>query len=50
MFEVNGVKSATIDVTFSWEIEKGTFDLSGVIWEYSTDGNAWKDYDPTNPP
>ncbi|MDE6105305.1 MAG: hypothetical protein K2G38_06480, partial [Clostridia bacterium] len=49
-FEVGGVKQNTTEVTLSWEIEKGTFDLSNVKWEYSLDGSAWADYDPANPP
>ncbi|MDE7181825.1 MAG: hypothetical protein K2O41_02175, partial [Clostridia bacterium] len=49
-FEVNGNKQNTIEVELNWEIEKGTFDLSGVKWEYSLDGSAWADYDATNPP
>ncbi|MDE7182024.1 MAG: P35 family lipoprotein [Clostridia bacterium] len=48
--DASGNKTATIEVTLSWEIEKGTFDLSAVKWEYSLDGSAWADYDPANPP
>ncbi|MDE7265772.1 MAG: hypothetical protein K2N52_05815, partial [Clostridia bacterium] len=50
-FEVNGVMQSTIDVELNWEIEKGTFDLSNVKWEYNLDGTStWTDYDPANPP
>jgi len=40
----------TSEVVINWEIEKGTFDLSGVKWEYTTDGTKWQDYDPATPP
>ncbi len=40
----------TTEVVINWEIEKGTFDLSGVKWEYTTDGTKWSDYDPATPP
>ncbi|MDE6613794.1 MAG: hypothetical protein K2K28_04510, partial [Clostridia bacterium] len=47
----SGNKSATTEVEFNWEIEKGTFDLSGVKWEYTLDnGTSWTDYDAGNPP
>ncbi|MCM1236614.1 MAG: hypothetical protein NC489_41585, partial [Ruminococcus flavefaciens] len=49
-FEVGGRLQNTIDVAFDWEIEKGTFDLSGAVWEYSLDGTFWTDYDVLNPP
>ncbi|MDE7453485.1 MAG: hypothetical protein K2N22_03665 [Clostridia bacterium] len=50
-FDVGGVMQNTIDITFSWEIEKGTFDMTAVIWEYSLDNGAtWTDYDALNPP
>ncbi|MDE7453564.1 MAG: hypothetical protein K2N22_04065, partial [Clostridia bacterium] len=50
-FDVGGVKQSTIDVELNWEIEKGTFDLSGVEWEYTTDnGKTWTEYDENNPP
>ncbi|MDE6105292.1 MAG: P35 family lipoprotein, partial [Clostridia bacterium] len=48
--DASGNKTATIEITLSWEIEKGTFDLSAVKWEYSLDGSTWTDYDPANPP
>ncbi len=51
MFEdASGNKTTTTDVTLNWEIEKGTFDLSGVKWEYTTDGTNWADYDSANHP
>ena len=52
MFEDGlGNKSATTEVEFNWEIEKGTFDLSGVKWEYTLDnGTSWTEYDSANPP
>ncbi|MDE6105116.1 MAG: hypothetical protein K2G38_05520 [Clostridia bacterium] len=49
-FEVSGNKQNTIEVELNWEIEKGTFDLTNVKWEYSLDGSTWADYDSTNPP
>ncbi|MDE7163096.1 MAG: hypothetical protein K2O44_03350 [Clostridia bacterium] len=39
----SGNKSATYDLTIAWKIVKGTFDLSGVKWEYYyTDSNGQK--------
>ncbi|MDE7163539.1 MAG: hypothetical protein K2O44_05635 [Clostridia bacterium] len=39
----NGDKSSTCDLTITWKIVKGTFDLSGVKWEYYyTDSNGTK--------
>ncbi|MDE6058460.1 MAG: hypothetical protein K2G44_00210, partial [Clostridia bacterium] len=50
-FEVNGNMQSTCEVEFNWEIEKGTFDLSNVKWEYTTDnGKSWTEYDSSNPP
>ncbi|MDE7452813.1 MAG: hypothetical protein K2N22_00205 [Clostridia bacterium] len=50
-FDVSGVKQSTIEVELNWEIKKGDFDLSGVIWEYTTNnGASWADYDPAAPP
>jgi len=44
----------SVTLTLNWEIEKGTFDLSGIKWEYiyeDADGTEHKgDYDPANPP
>ncbi len=51
LFEVSGVMQDTCEVEFKWEIEKGTFNLSGVKWEYSLNGSTgWTDYNPANPP
>ncbi len=51
LFEVNGNMQSTCEVEFNWEIEKGTFDLTNVKWEYSLNGTSgWTEYDPSNPP
>ncbi|MDE7453381.1 MAG: hypothetical protein K2N22_03130 [Clostridia bacterium] len=39
-----------VTLTLNWEIEKGTFDLSKVKWEYSLDGSKWTEYDSEKPP
>ncbi|MDE7453980.1 MAG: hypothetical protein K2N22_06195, partial [Clostridia bacterium] len=50
-FEVGGIMQSTCEVELNWEIEKGTFDLTNVKWEYSLDGaTGWTEYDPSNPP
>ncbi|MDE7452910.1 MAG: hypothetical protein K2N22_00700 [Clostridia bacterium] len=50
-FEVGGIMQSTCEVEFNWEIEKGTFDLSKVKWEYTTNnGVSWTEYDHSKPP
>ncbi|MDE7453642.1 MAG: hypothetical protein K2N22_04465 [Clostridia bacterium] len=50
-FEVGGVMQDTCEVELNWEIEKGTFDLTNVKWEYTTDnGKTWTEYNSSNPP
>ncbi|MDE7453700.1 MAG: hypothetical protein K2N22_04755 [Clostridia bacterium] len=50
-FEVGGIMQSTVEIELNWEIEKGTFDLTNVKWEYTTDnGKSWTEYDSSKPP
>ena len=49
----DGTQSSTTIITFHWKISKGTFDLSGVKWEYyyvDGSGGHTADYNPNSPP
>ncbi|MDE7454030.1 MAG: hypothetical protein K2N22_06450 [Clostridia bacterium] len=49
----DGSQSQSTIVTFTWNIAKGDFDLSGVKWEYyytDSAGEHTADYNPDNPP